>query len=165
MVRHGDPAVRSFRDTIEVPESPGGAGLSIGPVRLATRLEHLPDRTGPDYVPPFVLGRLRFVPRLEPVLERGGDLAFYYQVTGATLDPIEGLPDMDVEYRLLTDDGGAEGPRPFGQPIQLTHEQGFVQGFALPTTGWRPGAYRIRVVVTDNLTGAHASSETEFRIR
>jgi hypothetical protein len=164
LVRHGDPDVRSFRDEIEVPES-GGAGLTVGPVRLAARLDHLPERTGPDYVPPFVLGRLRIVPRLEPVLAPGEELAFYYQVTGAALDPIEGLPDMDVEYRVFTDAGGTDGPRPFGQPIRLTREQGFFQGFSLPIAGWRPGAYRVRVTITDNLTGQAASGETPFRLR
>jgi GWxTD domain-containing protein len=164
LVRHGDPDVRSFRDEIEVPES-GGAGLTVGPVRLAARLDHLPERAGPDYMPPFVLGRLRIVPRLEPVLAPGEELAFYYQVIGAALDPIEGLPDMDVEYRVLTDGGGADGPRPFGQPIRLTREQGFFQGFSLPIAGWRPGPYRVRVTVTDNLTGATASGETAFRLR
>jgi len=164
LVRHGNPDVRSFRDEIVVPES-GGAGLIVGPVRLAARLEHLPERAGPDYVPPFVFGRLRIVPRLEPVLAPGEDLAFYYQILGAALDPIEGLPDMDVEYRVFTDAGAADGPQPFGQPIRLTREQGFFQGFSLPITGWRPGTYRVRVTVTDNLTGQTASGETPFRLR
>lgn len=164
LVRHGDPDVRSFRDEVEVPES-GGVGLAVGPVRLAARLDHLPERAGPDYVPPFVLGRLRIVPLPEPALAPGEELAFYYQVTGAALDPIEGLPDMDVEYRVLADRGDADGPRPFGQPIRLTREQGFFQGFSLPAAGWRPGPYRVRVTITDNLTGAVASGETAFRLR
>jgi len=163
VVRHGEPDVRSLRDQIEVAES-GGNGLTVGPVRLAARLEHLPERTGPDYVPPFLLGRLRIVPRLDPVLAPGEELAFYYQVVGAALDPIEGLPDMDVEYRVFTDTGGADGPRPFGQPIRLTREQGFFQGFSLPIAGWHPGTYRVRVTITDNITGRTASGETPFRL-
>jgi len=164
LVRHGDPDVRSFRDEVEVPEKLG-AGLTVGPVRLAARLDHQPERAGPDYVAPFVLGRLRIVPRLEPVLAPGEELAFYYQVVGAALDPIEGLPDMDVEYRVLVDAPGADGPKPFGQPIRLTREQGFFQGFSLPITGWRPGAYRVRVTLTDNLTGQTAGGETAFRLQ
>jgi hypothetical protein len=164
VVRHGDPDVRSFRDAIDVPGS-AAPRLAVGPVRLAARLDHVPERAGPDYVPPFVLGRLRIVPRPDDVIAAGEELAFYYQVLGAALDPIEGLPDMDVEYRVLTDPGDAEGPRPFGKPIQMTHEQGFFQGFSLPIAGWRPGSYRVRVTITDNLTGATASGEAAFRIR
>jgi GWxTD domain-containing protein len=164
VVRHGDPDVRSFRDTLDVAAAPAPR-LAVGPVRLAARLDHLPERAGPDYVAPFVLGRLRIVPRLDTALGPQDELAFYYQVLGAALDPIEGLPDFDVEYRVLSDAGGAEGPRPFGQPIQMTHEQAFFQGFSLPVTGWRAGAYRVRVTVTDKLTGSTATGETAFRIR
>jgi GWxTD domain-containing protein len=162
--RMGEPTPITLRDEIEVPAG-AGDDLTVGPIRLASRLDMLPERAGADYVPPFVLGRLRFVPRLEPVVHQGEELAFYYQVTGPALDPIEGLPDMDVEYRLLRDDDRDPASSLFGHPIDLTHEQGLFQGFSLPTTGWRAGPYRLRVTIKDNLTGRTAAGDLAFRLQ
>src|SRR6185503_21177053 len=111
-VAHGSNEVHSARMRLIVPAL-DDPGLAAGPIALATRCDRLPERTGPDFIPPFVLGRQSCVPRLEPVVERDGDLAFYYQVHGAVSDPIEGLPDLDLTYRLFSESGKG-APVPFG---------------------------------------------------
>ena len=162
-VAHGAAAVHSASARLVVPDL-DAPGLEAGPCVLAAHCDRLAERTGPDYIPPFILGRQSCVPSLEPVVDRRGDLAFFFQVRGAASDPIEGLPDLDFTYRLFTV-AGAGGPVPFGHPIHLTHETASLQSFSLPATGWAAGTYRLRVTVTDNLTGHEASSEIAFRTR
>jgi hypothetical protein len=162
-VAHGTSAVHSTSARLVVPDL-DAERLEIGPIVLAAHCDRLPERTGPDYIPPFVLGRQSCVPRLGPVVDRDGALAYFFQVRGAVSDPIEGLPDLDITYRLFSTPG-AGSPVPFGHPIHLTHESSPLQGFSLPAAGWAAGPYRLRVTVTDNLTGDTATSEVAFRTR
>jgi GWxTD domain-containing protein len=157
-----------LRDSLVVPPPAIDAGLAVGPLALASHFERLPDSALPEYSAPFNLGRLRIVPRLDDLLPAGEDLSFYYQVLSATTDPIEGRPDLDLEYQFFRVPPGRDGgaaDQPFGRPIHLTGEQSVLQGFSLSTAGWSPGAYRIEVVVTDNLSGATARGATGFRLR
>jgi GWxTD domain-containing protein len=159
--------LQSLQQPVSVPELDGGT-LAVGPITFASHLERLLSSTWPEYTAPFVLGRLRVVPRSDDRLRQGEELAFYYQVLGALTDPIEGLPDFDLEYRFRFAAAAPDGSihlQAFGNPIHLTHEQNLVQGFSLPLSGWAPGAYRLEVVVTDNLTGGTARSEVPFQVR
>lgn len=155
-------------DIVVVPSPASDAGLAVGPVALAAHFERLAESAAPEYSAPFNLGRLRIVPRLGDLLAAGEELSFYYQVLGASTDPIGGRPDLDLEYRLFRVPPGESGPsadQPFGRPIHLTGEQALLQGFSLATAGWPPGAYRLQVSVTDNLSGATADGATGFRLR
>ena len=159
--------LHSLTRKLSVPDLDGGA-LAVGSITLAAHLERLEANPWPEYTAPFVLGRLRVVPRADNVFRQGEELAFYYQVLGSSTDPIEGLPDLDLEYTFLVDGGPADSSiplRPFGHPIHLTHDQNQVQGFSLPLADWPPGAYRLEVVVTDNLTGGSARAQIPFRVR
>ncbi|HZM69696.1 MAG TPA: GWxTD domain-containing protein [Candidatus Cryosericum sp.] len=159
--------LQSLQQSLSVPELEGDT-LAVGPITFASHLERLSTSTWPEYTAPFVLGRLRVVPRTDDRLRQGEELAFYYQVLGAMTDPIEGLPDFDLEYRFRFAAAAPDGSihlQGFGNPIHLTHEQNLVQGFSLPLTGWSPGAYRLEVIVTDNLTGGTARSEVPFEVR
>jgi GWxTD domain-containing protein len=160
-------ASESFRDTLTVPPQ-GEAGLEVGPIGFAARLERLPDPAPALYVAPFILGRMRVVPRADSLFDTGEDLSFYYQVLGATTDPIMGRPDFDLEYRLFARGAGPNGSpgfRPFGRPIHLSGQQALLQGFALPIADWAAGEYRLQVTVTDNISGTSAHGETTFRVR
>jgi hypothetical protein len=157
-----------LRDTVVVPPPATDAALAVGPVALAAHFERLAESAAPEYSAPFNLGRLRIVPRLDDWLAAGEDLSFYYQVLGAATDPIGGRPDLDLEYRLFRVSPAGAGPaadQPFGRPIHLTGEQSLLQGFSLATAGWPPGAYRLEVVVTDNLSGLSAAGAAGFRLR
>jgi hypothetical protein len=159
--------IHSLGRRLAVPDFEIGA-LAIGPITFASHLERLDTSPWPEYTAPFLLGRLRVVPRYDSQFRAGEELAFYYQVLGASTDPIEGLPDFDLEYRFLIDGGPAGGQDralPFGHPIHLTREQNHVQGFSLPLAGWSPGAYRLEVTVTDNLTGGTARAGVPFQVR
>jgi len=167
LLRADSSTLHSLSQTLSVPDFASGA-LAIGPITFASHLERLEANPWPEYTAPFVLGDLRVVPRYDHLFRQGEELAFYYQVLGGSTDPIEGLPDLDLEYRFLAVGEAPDGSvhlQPFGHPIHLAHEQNLVQGFSLPLPGWAPGAYRLEVIVTDNLTGGTARAEVPFQVR
>jgi GWxTD domain-containing protein len=166
LVGPGAETLRFFDDTLQaVVASP--ARLAVGPISFAQRLERLAEPAASEYVPPFVLGALRVVPRAEPIFSPDEDLSFYYQVSGAMNDPIGGVPDLEVEYVLLIEGQSAAGvtTQPLGHPIHLTREPSLLQAFSLPLAGWQAGRYRLQVHVTDNLNGGVAGSEIAFQVR
>jgi hypothetical protein len=167
VTRPGDPGPIPYRQTIVVPAFVDGA-LEIGAITFAARLDRVRTTSSPEYTAPFLLGRLRVVPRLDDRFDQREELAFYYQVLNGSTDPIEELPDLDVEYRFENEVQGPDRSvtwQPFGRPIHLTHEESLVQGFSLPLAGWSPGPYRLEVSVFDNLTGATARRKLTFTVR
>ena len=159
-----DAAERGER-TLTVPDFRDDH-LAVGPIGLASRVETAPEGAAAPG-PPYVLGRLLVLPHTGSEYRTGESLCFYYQVLGAGADPIEGRPDLDLEYRIysLAPGGAAGDGRPFGHPIHLTHEQAALQAFTLPLNEWASGAYRLEVAVTDNVTGATATGQVDFRVR
>jgi GWxTD domain-containing protein len=167
VTRPGDPGPIPFRQTIVVPAFLDGA-LAVGPITFAARLDRLEATPSSEYTAPFLLGRLRVVPRLDNRFGTREEMAFYYQVLNGSTDPIEELPDLDLEYRFQNEVLGPDRSaswQPFGRPIHLTHEESLVQGFSLPLAGWAPGSYRLEVTVFDNLTGGTAERRIPFTVR
>lgn len=157
-----------FKEPLAVPVLPAGR-LTLGNVTLAAHLERLPGPVTSPRSAPFILGNLRVTPRGDEPFRDGDELAFYVQVHGPQTDPIDARPDLDVRYQLLAaGEEGADGApvyRPLGNPIHLTRQRDQVQGHSLVLRDWRPGAYRLRVEVTDNLSGQQAVAETTFRVQ
>jgi GWxTD domain-containing protein len=166
LVGPGAETLRAFDDTLAAPMPPAGR-LTVGPISFARRLERLAEAAASEYVPPFVLGGMRVVPRSDALFSPDEELAFYYQVSGAMNDPIGGVPDLEVEYVVLLETQGAAGvtTQPLGHPIHLTREPSLIQAFSLPLAGWASGRYRLQVHVTDNLNGNVAASEIAFQVR
>ena len=166
LVGPGAETLRAFDDTLAAPLPPAGR-LTVGPISFAQRLERLAEAAASEYVPPFVLGGMRVVPRSDALFSPDEELAFYYQVSGAMNDPIGGVPDLEVEYAVLLETQGAAGltTQPLGHPIHLTREPSLIQAFSLPLDGWAAGRYRLQVHVTDNLNGNVAASEIAFQVR
>ena len=154
------------RQTIVVPDL-ARAPFSIGAITLARRIERLPGRST-DYAAPFVLGTIRAVPRLHDLFHNGEEFAFYFPIYGAPADPIDGLPDLDIEYRFAAarsiDPEGRPEFRPLGAPIHLTRQRGRLQAYAFVLKDWQVGTYRLEVFVRDNLQGWEASGTTVFHV-
>ena len=155
-----------YRQTIVVPDL-GRAPFSIGAITLAKRIERLPGRST-DYAAPFVLGTVRAVPRLDDLVRNGEVFGFYFPIYGAPADPIDGLPDLDIEYRFATarsvDPEGRPEFQPLGAPIHLTRQRGRLQAYAFVLKDWQAGTYRLEVFVRDNLQGWEASGTTTFHV-
>ena len=160
--------IYSFRETLAVPDFRGG-GLGLSSVTLASRLERVPEGTAPGGAPaPFAIGSLRVQPRADDVFRNGEQFAFYYQIYGTTTDPINGRPDLDLEYQFFVaeslDEAGQPVFAPLGQPIHLIGQQSQAQGYSFPLKDWPPATYRLRVRVTDNLGGRQSSRDVTFRV-
>src|SRR5437867_1091551 len=121
VIDHVSEQIYSFKETVEIPDF-RAQNFMLSRITLASRLDRL-ERGRTWYSTPFVLGNLRVLPRPDDVLRNGEDLAFYYQIYGPDTDPIDGRPDLDVEYRFfVAQDDGAGGLKfvPLGMPIRLT---------------------------------------------
>jgi hypothetical protein len=161
-------ATRHSVDDTLVAALPAPGRLAVGPVAFAGRLERMAEPVASEYVAPFVLGSLRVVPRPDALFSPGENLSFYYQISGATNDPIGGIPDLEIEYVILVEGQGSSGlpaTQPFGHPIHLTREPSLLQSFSLPLDGWNAGRYRLQVHVKDNLNEAVAAAEIGFQVR
>lgn len=154
------------RQTLDVPDL-SRIPFSIGPITLAGRIERLPGRST-DYAAPFVLGTIRAVPRLDDRFHNGEVFAFYFPIYGAPADPIDGLPDLDIEYRFAAarsvDSEGHPEFLPLGAPIHLTRQRGRLQAYALVLKDWQAGTYRLQVIVRDNLEGREATATMTFHV-
>jgi len=159
--------VVAFEDGLEVPGFPESE-LALSSVTLASRLETVAGESPAGYEAPFRLGNQRVLPRPGDGFHNGEKLSIYYQVYGTATDPIDGRPDIDVEYRFFvaneSDPQGNPIFAPLGQPIRLTRQQSPVQKYSLPLTDWGRATYRLRVQVTDNLNGRMTSREVTFRV-
>jgi len=166
VIDHDSDRVFSLKEALEIPDL-RERRFALSHITLASRLERL-DATRTSYSTPFVLGNLRVLPRSDDLFRGGDEFAFYYQIYGADNDPIDGRPDLDVEYRFfVAQDDGAGGLKfePLGRPIRLTRQRGQMQGYTLSLKDWRPGTYRLRVEVTDNLSERRSTEEISFRVQ
>ncbi|HEX9426477.1 MAG TPA: GWxTD domain-containing protein [Candidatus Polarisedimenticolia bacterium] len=159
--------VYSFKEAIAVPNLKS-ATLSLSSVTLASRLERVTDGSDAGYTTPFILGNLRVLPRPDDLFHNGETLAFYYQIYSAASDPIDGRPDLEVEYQFFVarslDNTGQPVFETLGKPIRLTRQQNQVQGYSFPLKDWPAATYRLQVMVKDNLSGRRSSRDVTFRV-
>ncbi len=159
--------IYSFKESIDIPDLKSDA-LALSSVTLASSLERVSGGTTAAYAAPFVLGNLRVLPRPDDQFRNGETFAFYYQIYGPATDPIDGRPDLDVEYQFFVARGaGVSGEpafEPLGKPIRLTRQQSQVQGYSFPLKDWPAATYRLRVSITDNLSGRQSSRDVTFRV-
>ncbi|HEV8700308.1 MAG TPA: GWxTD domain-containing protein [Candidatus Polarisedimenticolia bacterium] len=157
--------VFSFKEQVEVPDFHDDR-FRLSGITLASRLERV-DRPAAGYSTPFVLGSLKVIPRPDDVFHNGEDFAFYYQIYGPENDPIDGRPDLDLEYQFFSArDTGPGGLvfAPLGKPIRLTRQRSQVQGYTVPIKDWQRGTYRLKVQVTDNVGDRQSIEEVSFRV-
>jgi len=157
--------VFSFKEQVEVPDL-HEERFRLSALTLASRLERV-ERAAGGYSTPFVLGGLKAIPRPDDMFHNGEDFACYYQIYGSETDPIDGRPDLDLEYQFYAArDSGPGGLvfAPLGKPIRLTRQRSQVQGYAIPIKDWQRGTYRLRVQVTDNVGDRQTTGEVSFRV-
>jgi len=162
---HSVNQVYSFKESVEVPDF-HDTRFMLSSITLASRLERV-EGTSAGYTRPFILGNLRVLPRPDDAFHNGEDFAFYYQIYGPATDPIDGRPDLDVQYQFyVAQDTGPGGFvfAPLGRPIHLTRQRTQVQGYTFPLKDWPRATYRLRVQVTDNLSDQSSTEEVSFRV-
>ena len=119
--------------------------------------------------PPFVVGRLLVVPKMEPVYKTGSEMAYYFQVYHAGKDAQSGEARLDLSYRfLIAEKVQKTGDLTFkllGKPLAFEDQPGLVHGYSFPLKGWPAGDFKLVVSVKDRVTGRQAESEVRFSVR
>lgn len=146
------------RETFTIP-SRFEEGLQLSSIVLARHLARInPDTERPDA---FTLGRFRVVPELDATYHNGETFAFYYQVHGASFDPRDGKRRLDVEYSFAVkqDSGWLE----LSETL-IYRNQTNPQAWSVPLQAWPPANYRLRVQITDQVTGERTANDAYFRV-
>ena len=169
-------AVRDISLTIESGEfialaGPSGSGKTtllnlIGTLTRSTRGKiwiagrEVTDEPEGEHKRPYILGNRRVVPKVAPAFPINGNLALYYQIYNAA--PDGGDADLNIGYHISRK-RGTRFARPTVAP-PMTGVKDLVQIYELALTGWPAGEYKIKVIVTDNRTGAFDEREVFFHI-
>ena len=138
--------------------------LALSSITLAERLEPAAGSPNPNLKSPFVFGSLRVLPKPGIAYAQDQDFAFYFQVYQARADAASGKPLLDVRYSFLRRDDQDEY-QPIGPPLELIGRDQGAQGYAFPLAAWPIGQYRLRVEVTDRLSGQRAERSADFVVR
>jgi GWxTD domain-containing protein len=142
----------SRTETIEAPDF--GRGLALSSIAVGRVREEPPAAGSPGDA-----GGATLIPEPDTTFRPGETILFAYEVYNASHGGGT-KPDLDVQYEFIVETEG--GPRQAGKPVSLKHQASEALGYSLPLQGWPEAAYRVRVKVTDNRSGATAEREASF---
>jgi hypothetical protein len=150
--------------------------LRMSSVILADRIEPLaaPLDRREQAVRPYALGAVEIRPAASAAFDSSATLSVAFFIYNAASDA-RGKPDIAVEYRVYKEASVGEtlvGTMPAQRydeetlppsfNLKSAHELGAAQSLPLETLA--PGAYRLRIRVTDNVTGAQCLDDVPFRV-
>jgi hypothetical protein len=145
---------------LEVPDF-GGAVLAASPI---VAYPDEPASAAADAHDPWAamqLGPRRIRPRFGNVFAASDALMIVATLHGAKVDPATGKAALRSRFSILKD----------GKPVARGAEDAFATPDAvasvgpIPLAGYAPGAYLVRLDVTDAVAGQTLSRETTFEIR
>ena len=155
----------SLGERLTVPDFREGT-FALSGITLAARLEPAPN---PESDPPFLVGRLLIIPKMEAVYQTGSDLAYYFQVYHPGKDPESGEASLDITYQFLQASSlqktGEPAFKPLGKAQHFENQTGLVHGYAFPLTGWPASEFKLQITVKDRVTGLSAQAEARFSVR
>ena len=152
--------VGTYREPLIVPDLTQNETLALSTLTVAKSLApHT--RTEGEKPSPFVFGSLEVVQAPEPVYRPTEPLSFYYQVYNVKQDPISGQPilEIDYDYSAVQPDGDLSLGR-----IHVGPTAAQVQAYSLPLDRFVTGEYRLKVTVTDKVSGARATQDLLFSV-
>jgi GWxTD domain-containing protein len=139
------------------------AQLSTSPLILAKVLQ--PMDTFPDAPQTFVLGDLKVVPNITRTFKSADHLNIYFQVYNATIDSSQSRPRLVTQYTILQGDKLiSQLTDTAGTSLEYASEARAVMARRLGLQRLVPGKYRLKVEVSDSISGQTASQETAFDI-
>ncbi len=137
--------------------------LSTSPIILAKVLQ--PMDTFPDAPQNFVLGDLKVVPNIAKTFKPADHLNIYFQVYNASLDASKSRPKLVTEYRILQGDKlVSQLTDVAGTSLEYASETRAVLARRLGLQRMTPGKYRLKVEVSDSISGQSTSQETTFDV-
>lgn len=151
--------VGTFRETIVVPNLTDSEALSLSSITLAQSLVSHPMAEG-EKASPFQFGSLEVVQAAESEFKSSGTLNFYYQVYNAKKDEA-GVASLDADYECFVKQEGKEVT--LGS-IHVGPTSYQVQAYSLPLERFPKGSYKLRITVTDKLSGTKTTKDVEFSV-
>lgn len=147
---------------IHVPEPDDNTTLELSPVILADQVKPAPH--GEFITDPFILSSVKVYPAEDARFRRGQPLGFYFEVYNVTADQQTLEPDLDLRLQLFKD--GREISLPFTDLERLLHRYSdrFFAGSMLGTQTLEPGAYQMKIAVTDKIAGETDEQVLRFEI-
>jgi len=109
---------------------------------------------------PFQFGSLEVVQAAESEFKSSGALNFYYQVYNAKKDEA-GVASLEVDYECFARQEGKEVT--LGS-IHVGPTSYQVQAYSLPLERFPKGSYKLRIAVTDKLSGTKTTKDVEFSV-
>jgi GWxTD domain-containing protein len=146
---------------VEVPDF-GGASLVVSPLVVYPDEPAAAGAADPrDPYAAMQLGPLRLHPRFGNVFTPSDSLMVVATLYGAKVDAASGQAAMRSRYSILRN----------GRPVARGAEDAFTTADAvaavgpIPLSGYEPGAYAVRLDVTDAVANATVRQEVPFEIR
>lgn len=142
-----------------------GEALALSSVTIARQA--LPAGAEPPKDDNFLVGTLRLIPWVSPVLGPESELAYFFDVYNARKDPASGKPSLDVFYTFEKKDGPG-WKKMTKNPVQMADQHEEALGYTIPAEAiarWPAGDWRVTVQVKDKVAGTEASGSAEFSIK
>jgi hypothetical protein len=123
---------------------------------------------------PFVFGAQELVPAADMVFTKAEQLATFFQVYNASLDPA-GKPNLTLEYNFHRKEGGAEKFFNKTAPQQVNASMlpptfdpakfPVPGGIEVPLASFPEGEYRLEIKVTDNVSKKVVTRDVNFTVK
>ncbi len=142
---------------------PVSGQLDLSSVILSDSARLLPEAPEKDEM--FVIGDIKIRPKLDRRFEAGKPLWVYLHVYNASLDQSTGAPALTMDYRVFHDGRElAVLSEKTGESIQFYSQARAVVLRGLSLKDLKPGRYRLRVEITDRLSGEKVLKEESFDV-
>jgi hypothetical protein len=169
------PKTGLLKTEITVPDYWSGE-LTTSSVIVADKVNVLDSMPSPEEARerPFVFGAQELVPASDLVFTKGEQLATFFQVYNAALDPA-GKPNLLLEYNFHRKEGGAEKFFNKTAPQQINASMlpptfdpakfPVPGGIEVPLASFPEGEYRLEIKVTDNVNKKTVTRDVNFTVK
>jgi len=169
------PKTGVLKTQVTVPDYWSGE-LTTSSVIVADKVNVLDSMPSPEEARerPFVFGAQELVPAADLVFTKGEQLATFFQVYNAALDP-SGKPNLLLEYNFHRKEGGAE--KFFNKTAPQTINASMLPptfdpakfpvpgGIEVPLASFPEGEYRLEIKVTDNVNKKTVTRDVNFTVK
>lgn len=128
--------------------------------RSLERIESLPSQPRQ-----FVIGDIKVVPNVTNTFGPWSIIGVYLQAYNISLDQTTRQPSLKVEYQVIQDDKVIEKIEDLrGNSVAFFSSERVVLARGVPLRSLKPGDYKLRVLIQDNVSGATTSQEAAFKV-
>ncbi len=152
----------TWQGRIEVPrikpEEPAASTLV-----LARSLATLSD--SPQRPMQFVIGDVKVVPNVSQTFGSNSIIGVYMQAYNIGIDQATGAPSLEIEYQIVKDGKVVQRIQdPKASSVYYFSEERLVLVKGIALRNAQPGAYKLRVVLQDNVRGNRILQEADFKV-